>query len=81
MSRPLERLLRTIRTETSFRWTSTLQIGLSPEVVPAYVDDWIVGIDDITAQLSAVRSGEQPCPTEEPNPLPTDVAARIGASG
>ncbi|WP_406034005.1 DUF4291 domain-containing protein [Nocardioides sp. NBC_00163] len=58
----------------------SLQIGLGPEVVPAYVDDWIVGIDDITDRLPAIRSGEQPRPTEMPYPLPTDVAARIGAS-
>lgn len=57
----------------------SLQIGLGPEVVPAYVSDWIVSIDDITASLPAIRSGEEPLPLEEPYPLPTEIGKRIGA--
>lgn len=58
----------------------SLQIGLGPEVVPAYVNEWIVGIDDITEQLPAIRSGAQPHPTEMPYPLATDIAAIVGSS-
>lgn len=60
-------------------WRS-LQLGLSGSAVTRYVEDWIVGIDDITDSLADRRSGAEPLPTERPYPLPDDLVAHIGAS-
>jgi len=59
----------------------SLQIGLGPAVVPSYVNDWTRSIIDITDSLPRLRSGASPLPTEEPYPLPTEVAQRIAATG
>ncbi|MFB9546839.1 DUF4291 domain-containing protein [Micromonospora sagamiensis] len=68
----------------------SLQVGLSGEAVDRYVDDWIVAVHDVTPTAHAVRArlAERDragalalLPEERPYPLPSDVAAHIGASG
>jgi hypothetical protein len=65
----------------------SLQVGLSGEAVDRYVDDWIVGINDVTALAHAVRSrlalGDDTgaaglLPVEDPYPLPDTIASVIG---
>ncbi|WP_329133674.1 DUF4291 domain-containing protein [Streptomyces sp. NBC_01476] len=67
----------------------SLQIGLSGEAVHRYVDEWVVGIDDVTELARTInelaREGlrEQASrllPAERPYPLPGPLASRIGAS-
>jgi hypothetical protein len=67
----------------------SLQVGLSGEAVDRYVDDWIVGITDVTPTAHAIRDllrgGDEGAaaallPRERPYPLPNHVAAVIGAS-
>jgi hypothetical protein len=64
-------------------WRS-LQVGLGRAVVPAYVDRWVVGLEDITDQVHRLRG--QPAaerthlPAERSYPLPSAVAAVVGAS-
>jgi hypothetical protein len=62
----------------------SLQIGIGGAAVAAYVDEWVVGLEDITDQVVAWRAeladGTDPAlPDEVPYPLPAEVAARIGA--
>jgi hypothetical protein len=66
-----------------------LQIGLSGEAVIRYVDEWIVGVTDVTALAhrvrDLVRAGDEAAAAaalapERPYPLPAGVAAVIGAS-
>jgi hypothetical protein len=66
-----------------------IQVGLSGEAVHRYVDDWILGITDVTglaheahALVHAGRIAEADAliPTETPYPLPEELRARIGAS-
>jgi hypothetical protein len=66
----------------------SLQVGLSGGAVDRYVDDWIVGIADVTAIAHAMRdrlaAGDDTgaaalLPTELPYPLPDIVTAAIGA--
>ena len=58
----------------------SLQVGLSAAAVASYVDEWVVGIRDITDSLPDVRAGRSPRPEEAPYPLPPDVVATIGGS-
>jgi hypothetical protein len=67
----------------------SLQVGLAGEAVARYVDEWIVGITDVTALAhrirGLVRSGDLAAaaaalPPERPYPLPATVAAAIGAT-
>ena len=58
----------------------SLQVGLSGGLVERYVREWIVGIDDITPDLPAIRTGRTPLPDERPYPLPATVTATIAAS-
>ena len=64
-------------------WRS-LQVGLGRGVVPAYVDQWVVGLEDVTARVHRLRglpvSERTDLPVERPYPLPPAVAAAIGAS-
>lgn len=64
-------------------WRS-LQVGLGRAVVPAYVDQWVVGLEDVTARVHRLRelpvSERTDLPVERPYPLPKAVAALIGAS-
>jgi hypothetical protein len=66
-----------------------IQIGLSGEAVDRYVDDWIVGLTDVTdllhrvhAHVGAGRLDEARAllPDEPPHPLPPALAATIGAT-
>lgn len=66
----------------------SLQVGLSGEAVHHYVDDWTVGITDVTATAHTIRdllrTGDDAAaaallPPEQPYPLPEHVAAVIGA--
>lgn len=66
----------------------SLQVGLSGSAVDAYVDDWIVGIEDITdvvRDLRGMMSDDATAvdchlPPERPYPLPDAVARTIGAT-
>ena len=67
----------------------SLQVGLSGAAVNRYVDDWTVGITDVTAVARAVRArldaGDEPgaaglLPVERPYPLPAAIATVVGAS-
>ncbi|WP_245931782.1 DUF4291 domain-containing protein [Actinokineospora auranticolor] len=67
----------------------SIQIGLSAEAVRRYVDEWIVGLTDVTATMRAVgehaaagRVAEATAllPEERPYPLPEDLASRVNAS-
>ena len=67
----------------------SLQVGLSGPAVPRYVDDWIVGITDVTEVAhhvhDLVRRGKDDVataslPPESPYPLPAAVRAVVGAS-
>jgi hypothetical protein len=66
----------------------SLQIGLSGEAVDRYVDDWIVGITDVSSLAHAVRgrlaAGDEAgaadlLPVEQPYPLPATIGTVIGA--
>jgi hypothetical protein len=61
-----------------------LQVGIGGIAVAAYVDEWVVGLEDITDQVRAWRAelsdGVEPgLPDETPYPLPASAAERIGA--
>lgn len=64
-------------------WRS-LQVGLGRGIVPAYVDQWVVGLEDITDRVHRLRDlpAERPTglPVERQYPLPTDIATVIGAT-
>lgn len=56
-----------------------IQVGLGPAVVREYVDDWIVGIDDVTDLARRAHQGDLAgVPEERPYPVAPDVAARLG---
>ena len=66
-----------------------LQLGLSGPAVAGYVDEWITGVDDVTALAHEVRAlvrdrrtdlADELIPAETPYPLPDHLAARIGAT-
>ena len=67
----------------------SLQVGLSGEAVDRYVDDWIVGLDDVTGLAHRIRdllragdraTAESLLPTETPYPLPAAIGTRIDAT-
>jgi uncharacterized protein DUF4291 len=67
----------------------SLQVGLTGAAVQSYVDEWVVGLTDITPTVRAIRShldaGEEAqataaLPVERPYPLPPAVAIVIGAT-
>jgi len=67
----------------------SIQIGLSGSAVDRYVDDWIAEITDVTETAteigSCVREGDLDTarsllPTEDPYPLPADVAQKVEAT-
>ena len=65
-------------------WRS-IQIGLGGLAAERYVDDWVVGIEDITAMVDALRERapddrRSSVPIELPYPLPPEVAAVVGAT-
>jgi len=68
----------------------TVQVGLGGEAVDRYVDDWIVGLTDVTERLHAaaarLAAGDEDAaaalvPVEPPYPLPPGLAEAVGASG
>jgi hypothetical protein len=67
----------------------SLQVGLSGAAVDRYVDEWTVGITDLTSTAQAIRglqrAGDQAgaialLPVERPYPLPPHLVQAIGAS-
>ncbi|MFI0424317.1 DUF4291 domain-containing protein [Spongiactinospora sp. 9N601] len=65
----------------------SIQVGLSGEAVARYIDEWIVGITDLTDRVheihQAMRGGQDVAgmlPGESPYPLPTDLGRVIGAT-
>lgn len=64
-------------------WRS-LQVGLGAGVVPAYVNQWIVGVDDVTPRVEQLRalpsSARTDLPVERPYPLGANPRAVVGAS-
>ncbi|MEV4001497.1 DUF4291 domain-containing protein [Actinomadura sp. NPDC049753] len=67
----------------------SIQIGLSRHIVDRYVDDWILGIDDLTPLVRKIhelrKAGRTPqaralLPKERPYVLTPALAARLGAS-
>lgn len=66
-------------------WRS-LQVGLGPDVLRSYVEEWTVGIEDITSACTRLRELASRdaagiaahLPPERPYPLPAPIARRIG---
>ncbi|MBL6274831.1 DUF4291 domain-containing protein [Micromonospora fiedleri] len=67
----------------------SLQVGLSGEAVERYVDDWIVGVTDITATVHRLRdllrggdaqAAAADLPVEQVYPLPDEIGVRLNAS-
>lgn len=65
----------------------SIQIGLGPRVVPAFVDAWIVELVDVTPRVHAIRklldAGETELPVElrpaeRPYPVPPAIATVLG---
>jgi uncharacterized protein DUF4291 len=66
----------------------SLQVGLSGEAVNRYVDDWTVGITEVTGLARSIRerltAGDEAgatelLPTENAYPLPGPIGTAIGA--
>ncbi|MCW2938318.1 MAG: hypothetical protein JWN00_1303, partial [Actinomycetia bacterium] len=67
----------------------SLQIGLSGEAVHRYLNDWIIGIEDVTDRVRAIAGmvaagqhepARELVPAELPYRLEADLAAAIGCS-
>jgi hypothetical protein len=67
----------------------SLQVGLSGEAVHRYVDEWLVGLTDVTSLAreihTLVQANDEPAarallPAEREYPLPAEVAATVAAS-
>ncbi|MGZ0152779.1 DUF4291 domain-containing protein [Kribbella sp. WER1] len=66
----------------------SIQIGLSGDAVRRYVHEWIVGIEEVTAEMQHVRdlartsaaAAEAVLPVERPYPVSDELAARIAAT-
>ena len=65
----------------------SIQIGLGPKVVPAFVDAWIVQLDDITPLVRTIRArldagdldgAEALRPKERPYPVAPEIASLLG---
>lgn len=56
-----------------------IQIGLGPSVVGRYVDEWIVGIEDVTRLALEVERTRDPAllPPERPYPVGPELAAQL----
>lgn len=66
----------------------SIQIGLSGDAVRRYVNEWIVGMEDVTAEMHRVRdraqvsrsAAEAELPVERPYPLSEELTAKIAAT-
>jgi hypothetical protein len=67
-------------------WRS-IQIGIGGEAVDAYVNEWIVAIEDVTERARRIEAlvadgdleqAESLRPVEKPYPVSAEIAARIG---
>ncbi|MEH1057876.1 DUF4291 domain-containing protein [Micromonospora sp. CPCC 206171] len=67
----------------------SLQLGLARAAADRYVDEWVVGLTDVTATAREIRAlldaGDDRAaaallPDERPYPLPAGLAATIGAT-
>ncbi|MEV8376571.1 DUF4291 domain-containing protein [Kribbella sp. NPDC056861] len=66
----------------------SIQIGLSGEAVPLYVNDWITSIEDLTDEMHTIQAltrtspaeAASRLPTERPYPLPQLLTTHIAAS-
>lgn len=66
----------------------SIQIGLSGDAVRRYVNEWIVRLEDVTAEMQHVRelarasteAAEAELPAERPYPIADELAAKIAAT-
>jgi hypothetical protein len=66
----------------------SIQIGLSGDAVRRYVNEWIVRLEDVTAEMRQVRelaqtsteAAEAELPAERPYPISDELAAKIAAT-
>lgn len=60
----------------------SIQIGLRGEAVRAYIEDWILAIEDITGSVRDLAASRDPerLPVERPYPLRDDLARIIAAT-
>jgi hypothetical protein len=67
---------RSVRlTELPYR---SLQVGLSGAAVGRYVDEWIVGLTDVTPLARQIHGGaHELLPVERPYPMPPAAAGRL----
>ncbi|HBP16371.1 MAG TPA: DUF4291 domain-containing protein [Planctomycetes bacterium] len=58
----------------------SIQIGLKDEAVRRYVDEWIVGVEEVTELAHEVQATRDPAllPEERPYPVPSDIALLLG---
>lgn len=57
----------------------SIQIGIGPALVGNYVDEWIIGISDVTNfARAASRDSDVTLPAERPYPLNPDLQAVLG---
>jgi hypothetical protein len=61
-----------------------IQLGLSGRTVHQYVDEWLLGLEDVTSLARAIEKAVQekrplpPIPEERPLPLDADLRAHLG---
>ncbi|MEU5941415.1 DUF4291 domain-containing protein [Micromonospora sp. NPDC047548] len=67
----------------------SLQLGLARAAADRYVDEWLVGLTDVTATARKIqalldagddRAAAALLPEERPYPLPAELAATVGAT-
>ncbi|MFG1912408.1 DUF4291 domain-containing protein [Kribbella sp. NPDC048928] len=66
----------------------SIQIGLSGDAVRRYVNEWIVRLEDVTAEMQHVRdlartsveAAEAELPVERPYPISDELAAKIATT-
>ncbi|GAA1711793.1 DUF4291 domain-containing protein [Kribbella yunnanensis] len=66
----------------------SIQIGLAPQAVTHYVNDWITRIEDVTSVMHHIHTltksdptaAQAALPDERPYPLPPPLATHIGAT-
>ena len=66
----------------------SIQIGLSGDAVPLYVNEWITSIEDVTETMHSIHAltrsnpaaAAAALPEEIPYPLPDPIAKRVAAT-